>query len=76
MKHVGATGDRVEAVALNDYSSEIPIEDFAKYHTIIALKRDGQYMPCATRDRCSSSTRSTAIPTSRARSSTADRSGR
>jgi hypothetical protein len=45
MASVGATGDRVVAVALNDYSSEIPIEDFAKYKAILALKRDGEYMP-------------------------------
>ena len=45
MKAVGANGERVVAVALNDYSSEIPIEDFAKYQTILALKRDGEYMP-------------------------------
>jgi hypothetical protein len=45
MKHVGATGQRVVAVALNDYSTEIPIEDFAKYGAILALKRDGEYMP-------------------------------
>jgi hypothetical protein len=45
MEKVGAKGEKVVAVALNDYSSEIPIEDFAKYKTILALKRDGQYMP-------------------------------
>jgi hypothetical protein len=45
MKHVGANGKRVVAVALNDYSTEIPIEDFAKYGAILALKRDGEYMP-------------------------------
>jgi hypothetical protein len=45
MKHVGAKGQRVVAIALNDYSTEIPIEDFAKYGTILALKRDGEYMP-------------------------------
>jgi hypothetical protein len=45
MKAVGAKGEKVVAVALNDYSSEIPIEDFAKYKTILALKRDGEYMP-------------------------------
>jgi hypothetical protein len=45
MKHVGAKGQRVVAIALNDYSTEIPIEDFAKYGTILALKRDGDYMP-------------------------------
>src|SRR6201989_977736 len=44
MAKVGSTGDRVLAIALNDYSVEIPIEDFAKYHAILALKRDGEYM--------------------------------
>jgi len=45
MKQVGATGERVSVVALNDYSSEIPIEDFSKYGVILALKRNGEYMP-------------------------------
>jgi len=45
MKHVGAAGERAVVVALNDYSSEIPIEDFSKYGAILALKRDGEYMP-------------------------------
>jgi hypothetical protein len=45
MKEVEATGQRVSAVALNDYASEIPIEDFAKYKVILALKRNGEYMP-------------------------------
>ena len=31
-------------IALNDYSTEIPIKDFADYNVIIALKRDGEYM--------------------------------
>lgn len=45
MKRVRASGDRVVVVALNDYSSEIPLEDFAKHNVIIALKRNGEYMP-------------------------------
>lgn len=45
MQKVAAAGDRVVTIALNDYSAEIPIEDFAKYGTILALKRDGEYMP-------------------------------
>jgi hypothetical protein len=45
MAEVGATGHRVVAYALNDYSTEIPIEDFAKHHAILALKRNGEYMP-------------------------------
>jgi hypothetical protein len=44
MAHVGANGEKVVAIALNDYSVEIPIEDFAKHHAILALKRDGEYM--------------------------------
>lgn len=45
MKEVGAKGDRAVAVALNDYRSEIPLEDFTKYNVILALKRNGEYMP-------------------------------
>jgi hypothetical protein len=45
MKSVGASGDRAVFVALNDYSTEIPMQDFAKYKVILALKRDGEYMP-------------------------------
>lgn len=45
MKHVGASGTGVEALALNDYSTTIPVEDFEKYNVILALKRDGEYMP-------------------------------
>ena len=45
MKHVAASGDRVQALALNDYSTEIPVEDFDKYNVILALKRNGEYMP-------------------------------
>lgn len=45
MKLVGASGERAVVVALNDYSSEIPMADFAKYNVILALKRNGEYMP-------------------------------
>ena len=45
MTVAGATGSTVLAVALNDYSSEIPVSDFAKYHPILAIKRNGEYMP-------------------------------
>lgn len=45
MDHVGAYGDRVLAVALNDYTTEIPMSDFARYGVLLALKRDGEYMP-------------------------------
>lgn len=42
---VGASGDKLRVTALNDYTSEIPVEDFEKYGVILALKRNGQYMP-------------------------------
>jgi hypothetical protein len=45
MDAVGAHGERILAVALNDYSAELPIEDFKKYNVILALKSNGQYMP-------------------------------
>ena len=45
MEAVGASGDRVTAYALNDYSTELPMSDFARYNVLLALKRDGEYMP-------------------------------
>jgi hypothetical protein len=42
---LGATGGRLVVTALNDYVTEIPIEDARKFGVILALKRDGQYMP-------------------------------
>ncbi len=62
MNAVGAKGDKVTVVALNDYSIEIPNGRFAKYGAILALKRDGEYMTFATRAPSSSS-----IPTIRTR---------
>lgn len=45
MQEVGASGQRVNVIALNDYATEIPMQDFAKYKVILALKRNGEYMP-------------------------------
>ncbi len=45
MAAVGAKGTKVVAYALNDYTTEIPMEDFVKHHPILALKRNGEYMP-------------------------------
>ena len=45
MRAVGASGERVTATALNDYSTEIPVADFERYDVLLALKRDGEYMP-------------------------------
>lgn len=44
MKLVEADGDEVVAIALNDYSTTIPLKDFAEFDVLLALKRDGQYM--------------------------------
>lgn len=45
LEKVGATGDTLAVVALNNYRSELPVEDIAKYGVILALKQDGAYMP-------------------------------
>jgi hypothetical protein len=45
MEAVDAFGDSVVATALNDYSTTIPRSDFAQFKTILALKRDGAYLP-------------------------------
>ena len=45
MDYVGAAGDEVTATALNDYQSTIPLSDFNEFDVILALKRDGEYMP-------------------------------
>jgi len=41
----GAKGTTVTVTALNDYSVDIPVSDFAAFGPILAIKRDGQYMP-------------------------------
>lgn len=41
---VGAYGDTVQALALNDYATEIPTSDFSRFGTILALKRDDVYL--------------------------------
>lgn len=45
MDFVGASGASITVKALNDYATDIPMEDFKKYPAILALKRDGAYMP-------------------------------
>lgn len=44
LDYVGAYGDRVMALALNDYATEIPISDFTRFGTILAMKRDDVYL--------------------------------
>lgn len=45
MDLIGAHGETIVGAALNDYSSEIPFSELKKYNPIIALKRNGEYMP-------------------------------
>jgi hypothetical protein len=42
---VGARGTTVTAQALNDYGTDIPFADFETFPVLLALKRDGNYMP-------------------------------
>ena len=44
MQRIGAQGETVQAIALNDYSTEIPMADFARWGVLLALKRDGNYL--------------------------------
>lgn len=44
MDRLGATGETLSVVALNDYSSEIPMADIRKYKVLLALKVNGEYM--------------------------------
>ena len=45
MEATGATGDIVVATALNDYETKIPLSDFNEFKVLLALKRNGKYMP-------------------------------
>jgi hypothetical protein len=45
MEAVAAKGTSVTVTALNDYATDIPIEDFKIHPVILATKRDGNYMP-------------------------------
>jgi hypothetical protein len=45
MRTVQAGGETVVATALNDYETKIPISDFTEFNVLLALKRNGNYMP-------------------------------
>jgi hypothetical protein len=45
LQKVGASGRTLVVTALNDYTTQIPLSDFARYDVLLALKRDGNYMP-------------------------------
>lgn len=47
LEKAGAEGETATVVALNDYSVDIPTADFDQYGTILAFKRDGEYMAVA-----------------------------
>ena len=42
MTAVGATGSEVKATALNDYVSIIPLTDFDRYDTLLAIRMNGK----------------------------------
>lgn len=42
---VNAQGETAIVTALNDYSVDVPTADFAAFGTILAFKRNGEYMP-------------------------------
>ena len=49
LEAAGADGKHLVVKALNDYSSEVPIEDAQRYDTILAMKMNG--VPMTVRDK-------------------------
>ena len=45
MQTVRADGETAVAASLNDYETRIPIADFTRFGVLLALKRNGEYMP-------------------------------
>lgn len=45
LEKANAQGETTTVIALNDYSVDIPTSDFAEFGTILAVKRNGEYMP-------------------------------
>ncbi len=45
LEKANAQGATATVIALNDYSVDIPTSDFTKFGTILAVKRNGAYMP-------------------------------
>lgn len=45
LEKANAKGDTTTVIALNDYSVDIPTADFAEFGAILAVKRNGAYMP-------------------------------
>jgi len=49
MEAIGAEGKTLTAVALNDYSTDIPIDDFERFGVLLATRRDGAPMRISDR---------------------------
>jgi hypothetical protein len=45
LAEAGVEGTTATVTALNDYSVEIPVSDFSEFGVILAIKRNGEYMP-------------------------------
>jgi hypothetical protein len=45
LKKADAEGTLATVIALNDYSVDIPVSDFTDFGPILAIKRNGEYMP-------------------------------
>jgi len=45
LEAVGAEGTKLKVTALNDYSTEVPAEDFVKFDVILAIKKNDAYLP-------------------------------
>ena len=45
MEALGAQGDTLIARALNDYETRIPLRDVIDFDVLMAMKRNGEYMP-------------------------------
>jgi hypothetical protein len=52
MQAVDAKGETVRATALDDYASELPVSDFTKFGTLLALKVGGQYVSVKDKGPC------------------------
>ncbi|MDQ2065324.1 molybdopterin-dependent oxidoreductase [Xinfangfangia sp. CPCC 101601] len=49
LNHLGAEGEVVRAIALNDYVIDIPIEDFTAFDVILAHSMDGERLSQRTK---------------------------
>lgn len=45
LEKANAQGATATVIALNDYSVDVPTTDFAEFGAILAVKRNGEYMP-------------------------------